>query len=217
MTQRVLPSGGMPDSSAMRWTGRGGTRRTRRKSALFFTRSDRGKRAAAPPPAVQQQSQSGGEQGGREQDQRAVARPGPCPFLRPQRAAEEEPAHVALRPRPLPGQLPGPAGPSPPPPCRSFSPDGTPVPGISGVWRPPWSHNIPPGPGAGQPPPGLSDSSSAPQSPSDRARSPGKDGLKGGGPCLLLPQRRQVPAQTTQLTQPAPRSGRGPAGTAPVR
>ena len=32
-----------------RWTGRGGTRRTRRKSALFFTRSDRGKKSSSPP------------------------------------------------------------------------------------------------------------------------------------------------------------------------
>lgn len=107
MTQRVLPSGGMPDSSAMRWDRARGHQTDQKKVRAVFHQIGQGEKEQQPPhPAVQQQSQSGGEQGGREQDQRAVARPGPCPFLRPQRAAEEEPAHVALRPRPLPGTAP---------------------------------------------------------------------------------------------------------------
>ena len=182
MTQRVLPSGGMPDSSAMRWTGRGGTRRTRRKPTLFFTRSDRGKKSSSPPTQLSSSR-------ARAAESRAT-RAGPAGrstprtvSLPPPAGGGREPAHVALRPRPLPGRPPDPPGPSPPPPCRSFSPDGTPVPGISGVWRPPArSHNIPAGSWRGTTSTRLSDSSSAPQSPSDRARSPAKTDSKGAGP-----------------------------------
>ena len=186
-----------------------------KKVRAVFHQIGQGEKEQQPPhPAVQQQSQSGGEQGGREQDQRAVARPGPCPFLRPQRAAEEEPAHVALRPRPLPGQLQDPPG-------RLLLPHAalsrqtahlSPVSPACGVLhgaitsrRVLAQDSLHPALRLQQRPP----------VPIGQGPQPGKDRLKGGGPCLLLLQRRQVPAQTTQLTQQRPGQGGDQQGQLP--
>ena len=221
MTQRVLPSGGMPDSQRHAVDrALGGTRRTSKKvQRLFFTRSDRGKKSSSPAhPAVQQQSQSGGEQGGREPGTSGrVARPrGPCRFSPPPAGwrKRNQPTWRSAARRPA-GTAPGPAGPAPPSPMPALSRQAAHLTrGSAGGWPPPCRAIAAP---AGSwrrtaaPPRWLRLQACAPQSPADRAAQPGKDGRKGGAPPPLRPDvsAARSPHRLTAAGTPAPQASAG--------